>query len=203
MACVGDALAAHLGQRLGGQLVQHGLGAGGLGDGALVLPLAQRADLGQPHAIGRQNAGIGVDENRLHPQRVGDGAGVLPARAAEAVQRVARDVIAALDRDLLDGVRHVLDGDAQEALGDLLAAHPRLAGGGGDRLRHLVELFRDDLRVERLVGVRPEDGREMLRLQLAEHDVGVGHGQRPAAAIAGGAGIGPGAVRARPGSGRP
>ncbi len=196
MACLGDALGADLGQRLGGELVQHGLGARGLGDGPLVLALAQAPHLGQPHAIGREHAGIGMDEDRLHPQRVGDGAGVLPARAAEAVERVARHVIAALDRDLLDGVRHVLDGDAQVTLGDLLAAQPRLAGGGGDRLGHLVELPGDDLRVERLVGVGAEDGREVLRLQLAQHDVGVRDRQRPAAAIAGGAGVRPGAVGA-------
>ena len=35
----------------------------------------------------------------------------------------------------------------------------------------------------------------MVRLDLAEHDVGIGHGQRPAAPVAGRPGIGPGAVR--------
>jgi hypothetical protein len=39
------------------------------------------------------------------------------------------------------------------------------------------------LGVQRLVRVRAEDRREEIRLQLAEHDVGVGDRQRPAAAI--------------------
>jgi hypothetical protein len=42
----------------------------------------------------------------------------------------------------------------------------------------------------------PNTAWEMPRLQLAEHDVAVGHRQRTAAAIAGGAGIGAGAFGA-------
>ena len=37
-----------------------------------------------------------MHEHARHPQRVGDQAGVLAAGAAEAIERVARDVIAAL-----------------------------------------------------------------------------------------------------------
>jgi hypothetical protein len=47
-----------------------------------VLP--QGADIGQAHAVGRQDAREGVHEHRLHAQRIGDEAGMLPARAAEA-----------------------------------------------------------------------------------------------------------------------
>ena len=60
-----------------------------------------------------------MDEDALHAERVGNGAGVLAAGAAEAAERVTRHVVAALDRDLLDGVGHVLDGDPEEALRDL------------------------------------------------------------------------------------
>ena len=35
------------------------------------------------------------------------------------------------------------------------------------------DIFRS---VERLILARPEDGREKIRLQLAQHHVGVGHG---------------------------
>src|SRR3546814_15706770 len=42
----------------------------------------------------------------------------------------------------------------------------------------------DLLGVQLLVPVRAEDAREEVRLQLAEHDVAVGHGERSAAAIA-------------------
>ena len=62
-----------------------------------------------------------MDEHAGHAERVGDKAGVLAAGAAEAVERIARHVIAALHRDLLDRVRHVLDRDLDEAVGDLFA----------------------------------------------------------------------------------
>jgi hypothetical protein len=39
-----------------------------------------------------------MDQHRGHAERVGDEARVLPARAAEAVERIARHVIAALKR---------------------------------------------------------------------------------------------------------
>jgi hypothetical protein len=52
--------------------------------GRIELDLPHRADIGEPHAIGRQDAREGVDEHRLHAQRIGDEAGMLPARAAEA-----------------------------------------------------------------------------------------------------------------------
>ncbi len=51
------------------------------------------------------------------------------------------------------------------------------------------------IRVDRLVLPRPEDGRKELRHQLAGHDIGVGDGQRPAAAIAGRPRIGAGRIR--------
>ena len=52
---------------------------------------------------------------------------MLAAGAAEAAQRVLGDVVAALDRDVLDRVRHVRDRDLQEAVGDLLR-RARLSG---------------------------------------------------------------------------
>jgi hypothetical protein len=158
--------------------------------------LAQRLDQrllaagrdGRPtDAIGRQEARKRMDQHRLHAERVGHQAGMLPRRATEGVQEILRHVIAALDADLLDRVRHVLDRDGEEALGHLLG---RLALGLGD----LGELLADDLVVERLVLAGAEDAGKELRPQLAEHDVGIRHRQRPAAPVAGGAGIGAGAV---------
>jgi hypothetical protein len=43
-----------------------------------------------------------------------------------------------------------------------------------------------DVGVERLVGIRSEDGGEMVGVQLAQHDVAIGDGQRPALAVTGG-----------------
>ena len=63
-----------------------------------------------------------MNENARHGERVGDQAGVLAGRAAEAAQRVAGDVVAALHRDVLDRVRHVADRDLDEPFGNLFAA---------------------------------------------------------------------------------
>jgi hypothetical protein len=50
------------------------------------LHLAEGADIGEAHAVGRQNPGEGMQDHRRHAQRIGDEAGVLPARAPEARQ---------------------------------------------------------------------------------------------------------------------
>ena len=85
---------------------EHGLGPRGL-------------QLGKPHAVGRQHAGQRMDQHAADAERIGDEAGMLPARAAEGVEHIVGDVVAALHRDGLDRVRHVLDRDADEAVGDL------------------------------------------------------------------------------------
>jgi hypothetical protein len=77
----------------------------------------------------------------------------------------------------------------------------RAAGRLRDRVRERGELLAHDGGVERLVAVGAEDGRELRRLDLADHHVGVGHGQGPAAAVAGRAGHRAGAVRADAGAG--
>ena len=157
--------------------------------------LADDRLVGEAHAVGGEHAGEGVQEHRLHAQLVGHQAGMLPAGAAEAGQRVFGHVVAALERHLLDGVRHVADGDTQEALGHGFrreAAHA---------LRQLRELLAHDGGIERLVAAGAEDGRELCRLDLADHDVGVGHGERAAAAVAGRARHRAGAVRADAGAG--
>ncbi len=88
----------------------------------------------QAHAVGRQHAGQRMHEDAAHAERVGDAAGVLAAGAAEALQRVARHVVAARDRDLLDRVGHAADGDVDEALGHLLG-RARRAGRRCDLAR--------------------------------------------------------------------
>ncbi|MNX61188.1 hypothetical protein D3C86_921150 [compost metagenome] len=112
-------LAAKLAHRLPGQHIQ------------LVLQLAHQVGVqhffnrllahvglvGQAHAIGRQHAAQRMREHRRHAQRIGHQASMLPARAAEHGQGIFRHVVAALDRDALDGFRHVADGNFQEAFG--------------------------------------------------------------------------------------
>ncbi len=155
------------------------------------LRLAQVANLGESHAVGGQHAGKRVEEYALDAQGIGDEAGVLAAGAAEAVERVLGDVVAALHGDLLDRVRHVLDGDAQEALGDLFRSR-FLAGCAADFGRELLETRAYCLCVEGLVCVSPEDLREVSRLDFAEHHVAVGNRQRAAPPVARGPRIGAG-----------
>ena len=155
--------------------------------------LAHGDDVGQPDPVRGQHAGQRVDEHPGHAQRVGDRAGVLPARAAEHVQDVLGDVVAALHRDLLDRVGHVRHGDLGEPGRDLLRA-AGVAGVRGDLLAEFGKFRFRNIRVERLVAAGAEDLREVVRLDAAEQHVGVGDGERAAAAVAGGPGIGAGRV---------
>ena len=77
-----------------------------------------------------------------------------------------------------------------EAVGDLLRR-----ASVADLVRELGEGVAHRLGVERLVLLGPEDLREEIRDQLADHHVGVGDGERPAAAVARRAGIGAGRIR--------
>ena len=85
---------------------------------------------------------------------------MLAAGAAEALQREAGGVVALLHRDLLDGVGHVGDGDAQEAFGHR-ARVLRRAGRGRDLVGQGGEFRPHHRGIERLVALRAEDRREM------------------------------------------
>ncbi len=152
--------------------------------------LPRRADVGEPHAVGRQQRRERVDQHLGHAQRVGDQAGVLAAGAAEAVERVAGHVVAALHRDLLDRVGHVLDRDLDEAVGDLFGLT-----AVADFLRQIGEGVAHGVRVERQVLRRAENPREEIRDQFADHHIGVGDRQRAVAAVALRPGIGARRIR--------
>ena len=137
--------------------------------------LAQHAQIGQTHAESRKHACERMQHDAPHAERLGHGASGLTARAAERAQRVVGHVMAAFDRNLLDRLRHVVDGDRKEAFGHGFGAH-RAAGLGAHARRERFEFFADGRHVERQIAVRPEDVREMIGLHAAEHDVAVGHG---------------------------
>ena len=120
---------------------------------------------------------------------------MLPARAAEAVERVAGHVVATLHGDFLDRVGHVLDRDLEEAGGDL---HRRalVAGGLPYLRREGREFIAHRGGIQRLVLAGAEDVGKERRLQRAQHDVAVGDAKRPTTPVAGRAGIG--ACRLRP-----
>ena len=108
--------------------------------------LPGRTDIGEPHTIGRQQAGHRMQQNALHPQRIGHQAGMLATGTAEAVQRIAGDIVAALDGNLLDRLDHIGNRDTDEAVCHLFGASvitdPRGKFG---------EFRPDGLDVERLV----------------------------------------------------
>ena len=158
----------------------------------LLDPLpALGGDVGEAHAVGRKQRRKGVDEDGRDRQRIGDVAGVLAARAAEAVEGVAGDVIPARDRDGLDRLGHLGDRNRQKSIGDRLLTPPV-----ADLARQRRETLAHDSAVERLVAARTEDPGEELGDELAGHQVGVGDRERTAAAISRGAGIGAGGSRA-------
>ena len=129
-----------------------------------------------------------MDQHRLHPQRISHQTGMLARRPAKGVERVFRHIIAALNADLLDRIGHVLDGDGQKALGHLLGGFALGLGDLGKARAHHIG-------IERRILVGTKDAGEKRRPQLAQHDIGVRHRQRPAAPIAGGAGVCPGTIR--------
>jgi len=130
-----------------------------------------------------------VEEDGLHAERVGDETGVLPARAAETAQHIAAHVVSALHGNLLDRLRHVLDGDADEAV-------RRFFRREAEPARDVGELPPHDVGVERRIAVRTEDMREKVGKELPGHHIRVGDGERSAAPVAGRARIGAGGVGA-------
>jgi len=65
-----------------------------------------------------------VDQHFGDTEAIGDQARMRPPRPAEAIERVAGHVVAALDGDFLDRVGHVLDRDPDESVGDVLGRSP-------------------------------------------------------------------------------
>ena len=107
---------------------------------------------------------------------------MLSARPAETGQCIFGDVIATLNRDLLDRVGHVLHRDLQKAFRHF-RGRPVVAGRGFDLGRKCGKLCVNHIAVQRLVLARAEDRREKFRLQLAQHHVAIGDRQRSAPAI--------------------
>jgi hypothetical protein len=103
---------------------------------------------------------------------------VLTTGTSEAVESVARDIIAALHGNLLDRICHVFDRDLDKSVGDFFClATADLLRKFGERIAHRV-------RVERKILRRAENLREEFRDKLADHYVGVGDRQGPIAPVA-------------------
>src|SRR3954449_11077669 len=96
-----------------------------------------------------------MNENALHPGRIGDREGMVAPGAAEAGECIARDVVTARDRDLANGSRHVVDRDFEKTFGN------RLQGLVADGLGYLLKSSARRLGVERKIAVRTKHRREL------------------------------------------
>ena len=117
----------------------------------------------QPHAVGREHAGKRMQKDAADTQAAGNSAGVLPAGSAEDDQRVVAHVVAARYRDLADRLRHVVVGDVEETLGELLRSP--LVAVRAELRRQRFECGPRSRRVDR--------EREAVRRQPAERQIHV------------------------------
>ena len=116
---------------------------------------------------------------------------MLPTRTAKALQGVARDVVAACDRNLLDGVGHLLHGDVDETF-----CH--LRGRPGGLASQLFKFFLHGFQAQGLVRRRAKHLGKVMRLDFSQHHIRIGHGQRAAPAVTGRPGVGASALRPHP-----
>ena len=107
------------------------------------------------------------------------GADMQRAAAAERHRREFRRVVTTLDRDEADRARHARVGDLDDRLGGCLHVEPeRLADMSADRALRGIEVEPGELAADR-----------PIRIDAAEHDMGVGQGRALVAlAVAGGSG---------------
>ena len=153
-----------------------------LGQRGLDCALTQGAHIGKSHAVGRKHPGKRMHQNGVHAQHISDQASMLAAGPAKTLKRIVGHVVAALDRDLLDGIGHVLDSNSQEPVRKFFGCAGN-AGGALDFCRHFNKARTHRIGVERFVLVWAEHGREEFRPQLAKHDITIRHRKRPATAI--------------------
>ncbi len=147
---------------------------------------AHGRQVGKPHAVCGQNGRQRMQQNCIHTKRIRNEAGVLAACAAEAIERVARHVIAARDGYFLDRFRHASDCDLDASVGQRFR-RAAIADARGE----VREGCADACRIEPFVSLRAEDRGEMLGRNLAGHHVRVRDGEWPAASVGHGAGDAP------------
>jgi hypothetical protein len=96
------------------------LGVAGFVQRPFHRPAADRAAARQADAIGREHACQRVQEHFFHAEQAGDGACMLAGGAAKAQQCESRGIVAMMQRQLADSVRHAGDGHLEECLGQRL-----------------------------------------------------------------------------------
>ena len=139
-------------------------------------------------AIGRNRPERGRIRT-VYAKRVSDKASMLVAGTAETIEQLFGDIVATVERDILDGASHVFDGNSDKALGSrfLCSAVADLTGKCSETLTH-------NGGIEQSVLGRAKDHLDDVGWQLSEHNVCVHHGERAARVEAAGAGISAGGI---------
>src|SRR5690625_5248159 len=133
-------------------------------------------------------------------QGISDQAGMLPPGAAKRHQRVLAHIVAALNRDFLDGIGQVGDGDLDKALGNLVRT-ALLSGGLLDFLAQGGEFLLYGSHIQRLIPLGATDFGEKIWMYLAHHLLAVRHSQRHTISMGGRTGIAPRRLRPDPHAG--
>ena len=187
-AQVGEALLL----QLGAALTQQGQAVGAQRQPRRALQ--QQPLLGHAEAIGGKHPRQGVEQHPRHSQHLGQAAGMLTASPAVAHQQGLAQVVAALDRDAAQGFRHRFNGDLQGPCRQPLRADPRCHRG------HLKRQLRKPsphrFPISGLVALGAKHRWQGGKRQTAQQHVGIGDGERPAAAVSRRTGIS--ACRNRP-----
>ena len=126
---------------------------------------------------------------------------MLAGGPTKTVQGILRHIVAALNGDFFDGVRHVFHGNAQKAGSYGLRRLDGIARGAGNLLGEGDELLSNDLHIQGLICIWTKHRGKKGCLQLAQHDVAVGHGEWAAALIARRPRVCAGRVRTNPETG--
>ena len=141
-------------------------------------------DVAREHPFGGEDRRVGRDEDRFRADVVTVEDRVRRAGAAVRDEDAVPRVMSLLDRRLADQVGHLRVDDPEDADRDLLRLHPEL-------LAHLRERAQRELPVE----LHPA-AEKRARVEIAEHEVGVGDGRvRPAEPVARRPGVRAGALR--------
>ena len=116
---------------------------------------------------------------------------MLPTCAPETLQCIACHIVATLDRNFFDCIGHVFNGYPQKSFGKLMGALLWLTCFLRNAFCKRFEFLFDNRHIKGFIRVRTKDGREMGRVQFAEHHIAICDGQRPTASIACRSRIGP------------
>src|SRR5438132_12098813 len=107
-----------------------------------------------------------MDQYSAYRQRIGDSTGMLTSRSTKTDQLVIAQVVATDDRNLFDGVRHVLDRDPDEALGHLFARPAHCLG-------HRIQSRLRGQPIQWLISGWAKDHRKESRLNSSQGQVAI------------------------------